>query len=438
MTKFKNIILAFLVVVSSMQLIAQENLSLKDAIELSLANNYGIQIAKKNIAIAKNNNNWGEAGRYPSIGVSAAQTNRITDQSKNPTAFIKDLVIVNGINAGIDLNWTIFNGFGIKATKSRLEEIERQSEGNAAVVIENTIQSVVLAYNNALLQKDKLTLLRSVFDLSSSRYDRAILEQEIGTASSLDVLQFENAYITDSTNLILQQLGYDVALQNLNRLMAVDPAKVFVFTDQLGFKEGEYELDDLKEKLNQNNNTLKNQYINLALRKAETKLARSQKYPTLSLGAGASYDRGNYKVGDNSLPAGTNLNYYANLSLSFNLFNGGKVKRALSNSLIQEEIANLNIEDMKTTINNGLANTYSQYNARKKVLNLNKVRVLNAQKSLEIAEQQLNAGVINSFDYRDVQISFLTTGISALEATYNLIDTHTELTRLTGGLIEEK
>jgi hypothetical protein len=44
-------------------MIGQEQLSLSDAIQLGLSNNFGIRIEKVNQQIASNNNTWGEAGR---------------------------------------------------------------------------------------------------------------------------------------------------------------------------------------------------------------------------------------------------------------------------------------------------------------------------------------------------------------------------------------
>lgn len=46
-------------------------------------------------------------------------------------------------------------GFGMFVQKDRLELLEALSEGNSAVVIENTIQATILVYFNAQLQSEK-------------------------------------------------------------------------------------------------------------------------------------------------------------------------------------------------------------------------------------------------------------------------------------------
>jgi hypothetical protein len=43
--------------------------------------------------------------------------------------------------------------------------------------------------------------------------------------------------------------------------------------------------------------------------------------------------------------------------------------------------------------------------------------------------------VINSFNYRDIQLIYLNASIRRLQAVYNLISSRTQLTRITGGFL---
>jgi outer membrane protein len=54
---------------------AQQPLTLTDAVTKALENNYGIIIVKENQRIAEITNNWGTAGRYPYINLSAGDDN---------------------------------------------------------------------------------------------------------------------------------------------------------------------------------------------------------------------------------------------------------------------------------------------------------------------------------------------------------------------------
>ena len=63
------ILLSFLVL-SSTNLCAQETLTIEQAVELALKNNYDIQIAKNDAEIAARNNTVGNAGMLPKVNAT--------------------------------------------------------------------------------------------------------------------------------------------------------------------------------------------------------------------------------------------------------------------------------------------------------------------------------------------------------------------------------
>lgn len=106
-----NKILINIILIISFEGFGQENLSLQNAIASGLEKNYDILIERKNVDVSRNNNSWGEAGRYPSIDVSVSQNNSFTDNVKVafPTATQRQTAVTS-ISPGISLNWNIFQG----------------------------------------------------------------------------------------------------------------------------------------------------------------------------------------------------------------------------------------------------------------------------------------------------------------------------------------
>jgi outer membrane protein len=436
--QMKNLIILGLISFCAINAQTQQSLSLSDALKVALSNNFQIQIVKKQTEIAENNDNWSEAGRYPSVNITVGQNNNISDQSNNPTAFIQELLISNSLQGGVALNWNLFSGFAVTANKEKLEQLKEQSKGNEVMVIENTMQAVILAYNDALLQKDKLTLISEVMSLSYDRYEYNKLKKEIGSTSSFELLQVRNAFLSDSINYLLQEIAHENSFRNLKLLLKIDENITLELTDRLIANIETYNVQDLEDKMLDNNANIKNQYINLEIIKQDIRLAKSQMYPTLGFGLGANATNSRFKIADFPAQNGLNINYYGNFSLSFNLFNGGKVKRQLENVAIQEEITNLNIDEAILSLKAQLNTQYKLYGARKIIAGLVKETFNNSRTNLAIAKEKYQTGVINSFDYRDIQLTFLNTGIATLEASYNLTDVHTELLRLTGRLIDQK
>ena len=205
--------LFFIFLFSGLVIRAQEPLSLTDAISKALENNYQIIIVKQDQAIAEITNNWGTAGRYPYISLSAGDENSYNLNKTEDFA-------TNRFTAGVALNWTLFDGFAVRINKTRFEELEELSKHNTAIMVEGTIQSVILAYYNILLQEAKLKNYDEVMQLSEARFRRAESQKEYGTAVTYDVLQAQNAYLSDRAGFLLQQVAYKNAKRDLNYLLA--------------------------------------------------------------------------------------------------------------------------------------------------------------------------------------------------------------------------
>ena len=63
----RRIITILFLTLLTQPLLSQESLSLRQAIELCLVNNYDITLTEKNVEISKNLNNEGESGRWPTL-----------------------------------------------------------------------------------------------------------------------------------------------------------------------------------------------------------------------------------------------------------------------------------------------------------------------------------------------------------------------------------
>lgn len=416
---------------------AQKQLSLSDAIKIGLENNFQLEIADYNMQVARINNTWGEAGALPTIDLNFNQNNNISDQSRNPTSFIQDKLTTNSFNEAIALNWTIFNGFKVKTTKERLDLMVKQSEGNAALVVENSLQSIVLAYYNCLLQKEKLAVLQILVDNSSTKYDYALSKSDLGVNSSFDALQFKNAYLSDTTNYLMQELAYKNSLRNLLLVMGIDSLMDYELSGKIEPMLVEFKYDDLKTKMLKNNQTLINQFLNMEMMSNSIDLAETALYPVVSFASGMQMNQSHFKAASVGLEGnGGSLNYYANFTVSYRIFQGGKVKRGLQIAKLQEKISEVTKEEMEFKLNNQLQGYLDLYETRLAILSLATETYNSTTLNMELADERFKGGVINSFNLRDIEIAFLNSAIVRLEASYNLYSAYVDLLRVTGGIID--
>ncbi|MFO7755260.1 MAG: TolC family protein [Bacteroidales bacterium] len=401
-----------------------DELSLSDAISRAMENNFGIRISMAEKEIAGINNNPANAGRYPTVGFDLSATNNYN---------IIDDIYASGLNAGVGIRWTVFDGFRISLTMDKLSHLEKLAEGRAAVVIENTIEDVILGYYNVLLQQERLEVMGEVMSLSEDRYEYEQTREEYGNAVTFNVLQARNNYLSDKAAYINQEVSYRNAVRNFDFIIGEDSNVNWTFTGDFKADTSAYVLADLLDRMVADNTVLENQYINIMLSKNATELARSDFYPSLNVSAGID-NRNNMRP---AASRESSLSAYANITLSYDIYQGGLRRRAVEVAKINESIAGIEEEELQKGLTNQLLNLFDMYNVRKELLYIAGESVEAAALNMQIADEKLRAGAINSFNYRDIQMIYLNAVYQQLQDVYNLIATKAALTRITGGFINE-
>jgi len=217
--------------------------------------------------------------------------------------------------------------------------------------------------------------------------------------------------------------------------MGEEPVVTWTFEESFEADTSAYQVADLLSKMKSDNQTLKNQYTNLLLREDETSLKESAYYPSISLAAGMDYGHTlSYSGGTQAINNG-GFTPYGNLRISYNIYSAGVRKRSLEVARIQEEMARIEIEEMEHALTNELFNLFDFYGVRIALLKVANENLDAAQLNLSISEEKYRSGVINSFNYRDIQMIYLNAAVRRLQAIYNLINSNTQLTRITGGFL---
>ena len=427
---------------------SQEKLSLNDAIIKGLERNFDIRIERRNVEIAQLNNNWGLL--FPTLSASLQGSSNTFDNKEalNPFSLLGE-VQTNQIQPQINVNWDLFSILNISMGKRQLEQLQAESEGNADIVVANTVQALILGYYGVVLQLRRLEEFEKQLDLSRDKYAQLKIRVELGTAVTTDLLLEEGNYLTDSVNYINQQLNYQNAVSNLNFLMnESNPTKQYDFTDDLKFEYNDLTYEELLNQMENENVDLRRQYLSQQVLGSTTSLRKLDRLPNLSLGGSYNLTRNKQTIDGRILDGSTgqfnsflrsgnnqNTNFSVNFTLSWNLLQGGRVYRAIKEATIREDIGNAQIERLRSSLRRDLVQALDQYNVRKQLYDINNRRFASSELNLELSEERFNNGTINSFDYRTVQNNHLSAATLRLQSIYDLIDSQVTLLRLTGGLL---
>jgi outer membrane protein TolC len=436
-TKMKNIkhTIFILLFLFGINLLPNIRLNLSDAIKLGLRNNYDIKIAKETLNFAELNNNWGTAGRYPSINLSLNSVNTINDDpSKTIPAGDRDKFNSYILSPAVNLNWVLFRGFSVQITKSKLNMLNKINAVSKEIVVENTIQAIILSYYKVILEREKLLITKKMVKLSKDRYNYVLSRKDLGLAVSYEVLNAKIAYLSDKANLLKQEMNLNNAKRTFKLVLGEDIDKKISLSEKFENPKNNFDMKRLLTKLYKNNKNLKNQYINQEILKNEIRLNKASYYPTVSLNSGISMNSIGIKYPDLPVINSKSYDYYVNFSISLNLFNGGNTRRAVASAKINERIGSLKISELRFSLKNRLNGLFDLYKLRKNLLDVSEENIKSAKLNLKMSLDRLKSGAISSFNYRDIQILYMNTAFGKLQALYNMIDTSTEILRLTGEL----
>ena len=410
------------------------SLTLDESIVIGLKNNYQILISQKDFEISENNNTWGNAGMLPTVTVGVSQANMFTNSDNLLIGERTDL-ITNSITPNLNAQMVLFNGFAIRLNKRNLEKFEELSEMSLRTTLENTISDIIRAYYSVLLENEKLKVTEELMNLSRDRYNYFLLKKDLGVAVTYDVLQLQNNFLTDSSTYLLQLMNSKSAVRELSKTLGDTALNEYEPTDDFITPDTTYILDDLERMMFMNNSALQMQYINTEVVENSIKLAKSSLYPSLTFSTGA--DHSNISGGDLNDNQYTTYSYgaYANLNLSYTIFNGNNRRRNISNSKIEADKIRLQIEELEMVMRNNLFIIRQLFENQKQLLKVAEENYKAAKLNLDISKEKFDVGAINSFNYRDVQLAYINIAYALLQAKFNFITTHTDLKKITGSLI---
>ena len=401
---------------------AQETYNLKRCLELGLERNYTIRIVRNDQQIADNNNTIGNAGYLPTLDLSAGYSGNINNITQHDvTNDIKSEytdVHSETANAGIGLNWTIFDGFQIQARHGRLKELQRMGELNTRLTIEDFIAGFSAEYYNYVRQKIHLENLKSAVELSKERLRIVGARYNIGSMSRLDYQQARVDFNADSSNLIKQHEIVYTSRIRLNQLMALeDITQELVLCDSLIEFNPLLNETEIRGKMLSSNSFLLLSAKEKKISELDYKSIRSRNYPYLRLNAGYSYTQNTSEIGNYDKQQNLGFNY--GLTLGFNIFDGFSRKREQKNARILIQNRELQYEQLELELKADLANIWMAYENNMQLTALEKENLHVAQINYTIAIDRYKLGDLSGIELREAQNSLLEAQERLLQAQYN-------------------
>ena len=403
-----------------------------------MKNNYSLRITRNEELISHNNATLANAGFLPTLDLSAGYDAQLNSNNSEMRATGEIDKTRNAFdqtaNAGIDLNWTIFDGFNISTNYKKLKELERMGETNTRIAIEDFIAEMAAEYYNFLQQRLRLNNYYNAVLLSKERLRIVEERYNIGNFSRLDYQQAKVDFNADSAQYMKQQEVVITSRIALNEMMAIDQVytpietieKDIAINDTLDFV-------DLWHCTLSNNATLLLAGQNNTLAQLDYKKVVSRNYPYIKLRAG--YDYGFNQYGQNAVVRRQAWGGNAGVSIGFNLWDGNR-RREMRNAKIEIENVKLSRDRLELSLKADLGNLWQAYRNNLELLDLEKTNVITARENHEIAKERYMLGDLSGIEMREAQQSLLEAEERLLSVEYDTKLCEISLMQISGKITE--
>ncbi|QRX63249.1 TolC family protein [Dysgonomonadaceae bacterium zrk40] len=401
--------------------LAQEVMNLQECLQTGLEKNYDLQIVRNEEQISHNNVTLGNAGFLPSVTLNSGYNLRNNNSDQYPVgedvAQQQRNASTGTLDAGVNLNWTLFEGFSVQTNYKRLQELKTMGELNTRLAVENFIANLTAEYYNYVQQQIRLGNLKYAVALSKERLRIVEARYQVGSLSRLDLQQARVYFNADSSLLIQQYEILHSSRIRLNEMMGGDVNQSFSAVDTTINCNGLLQKEELMTDALQHNTLLLLAEKNKTLSELELKNRQSQNYPYLRLNTGYGFTHYNYNSG--TLDRQRNWGPTVGVTLGYTLFDGFNRRREQKNAGISVENRQLALEQSRLALESDFANMWMAYQNNIELTQLEMESLENARLNYEIAMERYRIGDLSGLELREAQNSLLEAEQRLLTAQYN-------------------
>jgi len=424
-----KLILYFILLLSSFTGNAQDVLRLQDAVNIALKNSLDIQLAENNVEVNTLLNNKGIAGGLPVVTASLIDNEQLSaiNQKLNSGVNInRRAAATNNLNSNVVASILLYNGNRVVATKSRLEQLQKQSQSLLNSQIQDILGSVMTGYYDIVRQQSNLKTIEKSIEASRQQLDIVQTRQTVGLANNADLFQAQIDLNALLQLQISQQLIIDQAKTELLRLLTLRPDSVINIQDTI-LVDKTINLDQVLNNLHQNPNIIASEdqvRINELIVKETTAL----RYPSVRANTGFNFNRSQAAAGNFLL----NQSYGPSVGISVGIpiYNGSVFIRQKKVAEIDVRNAQLGNKILIRDFNSQVIRSYQTYSYTLKQLETEQQNYLLSSQLLELALKRFQFKQATIVDVKNAQQSFEQSGFRLVNLNYAAKSAEIELKRL--------
>lgn len=424
----KKIILFVFFAAIAINLNAQKVWTLKDCIAYAFENNIQIKQSALNSELNKSNVLQSKSALLPSLNANAGQNYNI---GRTIDPFTNDYAksTIQSSNFNLQSSVTIFGGFkNINSIKQAQYEY-LASLLNVDKMRNDISLNIALAYLQVLYCQENLEIAKNQVVITNEQIKRTELLVKVGTLANGSLLDVQSQGASEELQLVNAQNQLDIANLNLKQLLDIDPVEPFeIEKPKLNIVENMLKGSplDIFTKAVSTQPEIKSAELTLKSAFTGLSIAKGAVLPSLqmsgSLGTSISSSARNI---DGKIPFNNqfndNYNQTLGLYLSIPVFNGLQVRNNINRAKIGKLNAEYSLELAQNQLRKTIEQAYTDALAGMKKYQATEKSVTALEESFRYTQQKFDVGMLNSTDYNVAKNNLNKAHSDLLQAKYDYI-----------------
>jgi outer membrane protein TolC len=400
---------------------AELHLSKSDAVDIAIRNSEIVAIADEDVAKAEGMITEARAGALPNLSASGSYMRNI----KSPVLFFGMGDSVTQITIGSDneyqfdltLTQVLFSGGRVgkalkiaKLYKTSSVDERRASESDAAF-------HAVQAYLDVLLAEKLLRVSRASLEQAEEHLRNTELFFKQGTASEFELLTAEVAVANAKPQVIQAEGGYELARDNLMRVLGLDLSTDFTLTDTLSYESVELDLQELISYGLSNRPDLEAAALRTEIAGLAVGVAKGGRLPSVGLFGRWSHSASTDQTFPDSEEWARSLS--VGVEVSVPLFDGLRTKGQISQAKADRETARYYYESLARFAEMEIKQAFTEFESSLEKITAQKTTLGQAKRALELAEIRYSNGISTQLDVKDARLMLSMARTNYFEAVHS-------------------
>jgi outer membrane protein TolC len=415
-------------------------ITLQEAIAAGLRSNYDILLVSNDSAAAATDKRYIYGAFLPNINATAGTlwSTSAQKQKYDTRDDVEGTGIKTGnINAALNLNWTLFDGLKMFATKQKVEELYKLGRINLKNQVVNTTAEIINNYYLIVRQKQLLKAIEEQMSINEERVKLADRKLSVGLGTKPELLQAKVDLNAQKAAHLEQQTTMIQLRDQLNQLTGMQLPAVYEVADSIPL-ELDLNISDIQNQIEASNPTILQAIKNADIARISLKEAKASRWPLVSFVSAYSFTR-NENQNNISPFASTfsrNKGYNLGFTATIPILNNLRVNRNIRQAQLDVEYQDIAVSKQKSLVNVWIKVAFNSYQYQVNALRLEEENIELARENVMIALERFRQGVSTFLELREAQKSLEEAYDRLIAARYNTKLSETELLRLKGEIVK--